>query len=264
MRVDDWTWVDGEDSWVPPAVDFTKPSVARIYDYSLGGKDNYPVDREIAEEFMRVVPDAPAAARANRAFLIDVVRAMSRAGIRQFLDLGTGIPTSPSVHETAWEIDPEARIAYVDNDPVVLAHNRALLWTDPRVAVLPHDLRRPAELMEDPGLQRVLDFTAPIGLLMIAVLHFVDLVSAPPVIDRYLHQLPRGSQVAISVLSSDGIPTDVLRAAETAYGREAATLVYRTRSETLELFHRLEMILPVTAVYRSSTVAVLGGVGRKN
>jgi len=264
MRQDDWSWIDqGDDEWVPPAVDYSKPSVARIYDYGLGGKDNYPVDREVAEKFMKVIPDTRDAARANRRFLTDVVAGMAQAGVRQFVDLGTGIPTSPNTHETARAVHPDARIVYVDNDPVVLAHNRALLSDDPGIVVLAHDLRQPASVLDDRRARALLDFDQPVGVLMIAVLHFVDVAIAPHIVARYLRGMPVGSRLAISVLSSHGIEPAVLRQAEAAYSAVAAHLAYRTKPEVEALFEELEMERPVDDVYRSSTAAVLGGVGVK-
>jgi len=264
VTVDEWGWLEDDDaSWVPPVVDHTKPSVARIYDYGLGGKDNYPVDREVAEKFMAVIPDTRDAARANRLFLTEVVREMAAEGIDQFIDLGTGIPTSPNVHETARELQPDASIVYVDNDPVVLAHNRALLRDDKRVVVLAHDLRQPASVLEDPAVQKLIDWQRPVGVLMIAVLHFVEASVSPLVAERYLRDLVPGSRLAISVLSSDGVDPAVLRRAETAYAAVAASLVYRTRSEFLAHFEGLRLTHPLTDVYRSPTAAVLGAVGTK-
>jgi hypothetical protein len=261
---DDWAWLEDDDaSWVPPVVDHTKPSVARMYDYGLGGKDNYPIDREVADKFMAVIPDTRDAALANRGFLTEAVREMAEAGIDQFVDLGTGIPTSPNVHETARAIHPDAAIVYVDNDPIVLAHNRALLREDRRVVVLSHDLRQPASVLDDVRVKNLIDLGRPVGLLFIAVLHFVEAASSPLIVERYLRDLPSGSQVAISVLSSDGIAPEVLRAAEKAYQGSSASLVYRTRTEVLAHFDGLETVRPLADVYRSPTAAVLGGIGRK-
>jgi len=264
VTVDEWDWLEDDDaSWVPPVVDHTKPSVARIYDYGLGGKDNYPVDREVADRFIQVMPDTMDAARANRRFLTEVVRGMAEAGIDQFIDLGTGIPTSPNVHETARAIHPGASIVYVDNDPVVLAHNRALLSDDPRVLVLSHDLRQPSAILRDPRVVRLLDPSRPVGVLMIAVLHFVESSAGTVIARRYLRDLAPGSQLAISALSSDGIEPEVLRRTEAVYASVAAPLVYRTRSELLAHFEGLEPTRQLADVYRSSTAAVLGGVGTK-
>jgi S-adenosyl methyltransferase len=263
MASEDWSWLDEGDSWVPPAIDLTKPSIARIYDYGLGGKDNYAIDREVADAFMQIVPDTRDAARANRVFLTEVVEEMARSGIRQFLDLGTGIPTSPNVHETARAIVPDARVVYVDNDPFVLAHNRAAMHDDSRSAVLAHDLRQPADVLDDPASRAVLDLGEPVGLLMIAVLHFVEAAVTPVIVQRYLRDLAPGSQLAISALSSDGVPEETLRLTESAYQSSPNRLVYRTRAELEALFDGLELRRPVGDVYRSTSVTVLGGLGVK-
>ncbi|HEY6795621.1 MAG TPA: SAM-dependent methyltransferase [Kineosporiaceae bacterium] len=264
MQSDDWSWIDEDDDWVPPTVDLTRPSIARVYDYGLGGKDNYPVDRELADKFRAIAPDVTEAARANRRFLVEVVTSMAQAGIQQFIDLGTGLPTSPSVHESAWAVQPGTKIVYVDNDPIVLAHNRALMRADERVAVLSHDLRQPASVLADPAVRGLLDFSRPIGLLMIAVMHFVEVASGPAIVGRYVRDLPSGSQLAISSLSSHGIASEVLRRTESLYGASTGTLLaYRNEAEIDALFDRLKMIQPLKEVYRSQTLAVLGGVGLK-
>jgi len=264
QAADDWGWLEeDDDSWVPPVVDHSKPSVARIYDYGLGGKDNYPIDREVADKFMAIVPDTRDAARANRVFLTEVVRSMAEAGIDQFVDLGTGIPTSPNVHETARTVHRDAAIVYVDNDPVVLAHNRALMREDPRTVVLAHDLRQPGTILQDRRVQKLLDPARPVGILMIAVLHFVEAAASPIIAGRYLRDLAPGSRLAISALSGDGVAPELLRQAETAYRAVSAPLVYRTRAELLAHFDGLEMVEPLRDVYRSPTAAVLGGVGVK-
>jgi len=256
----DWDWVDDDSGWVPPPVDTTSPSVARIYDYALGGKDNYPVDREVADRIWAVVPDGHDVARANRRFLLRAVEDMARAGVRQFIDLGTGIPTSPNVHETVWQVEPRARFVYVDNDPLVLAHNRALLHAEPRVVVLPHDLRDPAAVLDDPATRGLLDLDQPVGLLMIAVLHFVDLTAAPHVVARYRHALAPGSRIAISAVTSDGVAPERVRGTLDAYAKVSATLVFRTRAEVEALFDGLDLAEPLADVYRSPHMAVLGGV----
>jgi S-adenosyl methyltransferase len=260
---DDWSWV-ADDDWVPPPVDTSRPSIARIYDYGLGGKDNYPVDREVADRVLAVNPDGRAIARANRRFLVEAVQSMAEAGIRQFVDLGTGIPTSPNVHETAWAVRPDAAIVYVDNDPIVLAHNRALLRAERRVAVLAHDLRDPAAVMDDSRLRSLLDLSQPVGILMVAVLHFVDVASGPRLVSRYLLDLPSGSQLAISAATSHGLDPALVARIVAAYGTDAAaSLVYRTRAEIQALFDPLEMVSPLDDVFRSAHGAMLGGIGRK-
>src|SRR5918992_2765825 len=133
-----------DEEWTPAGIDPTKPNVARVYDYLLGGKDNFAVDRELGEEILRMVPDAKEAGMANRGFLRRAVRYMvSEAGVRQFLDIGSGLPTQGNVHEIAQELEPQARVVYVDNDPVVLVHTRALLENLDTTAVIMGDLCRP-------------------------------------------------------------------------------------------------------------------------
>jgi hypothetical protein len=144
-----------------PASDPAQPAAARIYDYLLGGKDNYAVDRAAAEKVLAVAPDQRWLAQANRAFAIRAVRVLAEAGIRQFIDLGTGFPTSPSVHEAARQADPSARVVYVDHDPVVHAHNTALLATDDRVASVQADIRRPEDVLGHPDVARLIDLGEP-------------------------------------------------------------------------------------------------------
>jgi len=263
MGSEDWSWVDDDSGWVPPPVDTSVPSAARIYDYALGGKDNYPVDRAVAERIWAVIPDGHHVARANRQFLIEAVEAMAHAGIRQFIDLGAGIPTSPNVHETARAIQPESAVVYVDNDPLVLAHNRALLHADPRTVVLSHDMREPSAVLDDPTTRRLVDFDQPIGLLMIAVLHFVDVAVAPHVVERYLSELPAGSHVAITAVTSHGVEPPVLARTLAAYEQVSSRLIFRTHAEIDALFGELALVQPIGDVYRSPNMAILGGLARK-
>jgi len=260
----DWSWVDEVQDWVPPSVDTSKPSVARIYDFGLGGKDNYPADRAVAERFMTIVPDGQATARANRDYLTAAVREMAQAGIDQHLDLGSGLPTAPNVHETARELRPEAAVVYVDNDPVVLAHNRAMLLDDGRISTLNRDMREPLTVLQHPETRRVIDFDRPVGLLLIAVLHFVDVSSAPAIIARYVGALAPGSLVAITATTTDGIDPDILQRTQETYTRATGTaLLHRTRTEFEQLFEGTRLLRPVVEVYRSETIAVLGGMGIK-
>jgi hypothetical protein len=262
-RDDDWAWVEEETrDWVPPVIDATRPSVARIYDYLIGGKDHFAVDRQAAATLEQVIPGAAEVARANRAFLVRTVQEMAAAGIDQFLDLGSGIPTSPNVHEVARAVRPKARAVYVDNDPVVLAHNRALLATDPRIVTVPHDLRDPAAVLADPRVRGVLDLDRPVGLLLIAVLHFVDLSLAPLIVSRYAQELPPGSRVAISAVCRDGMDPDAIRQAEEVYARSSAPVVSRTQVQIEQLFDGLRLLPPgVVDIYRSvGGGGVMGGV----
>ena len=183
-----------------PDIDITKPHIARIYDYLLGGKHNYAVDRQTAEQVLKVIPDAPLGARLNRRFLIESVRWMvQEAGVRQFLDIGSGLPTQQNVHEVAQAIDPDAKVVYVDIDPLVRVHAEALLATNPNTIFLTGDLREPEELLGRPELRDHLDFTKPIALLLVAVLHFIeDNQQAYATVKTLCDALPAGSYLAIS------------------------------------------------------------------
>jgi len=256
-----WSWTEVEDDWVPPPIDLSQPSIARIYDYWLGGKDNYPVDREVADRIAAIDSGGREGARANRRFLVDAVESMARSGIRQFIDLGAGIPTSPNVHETAKAIHPDAVTVYVDNDPIVLSHNRAMTEGEPGVLVLPHDVRDPVSVLDDPRVRSVVDFSRPVGLLMIAVLHFVEVSAAPSVVGRYLRDLAPGSQLVISAASSHGADPDAVAQLKAAYS--AASLIFRTWSEFEALFDGLDMITPVTEIHRFTSGVALGGIGVK-
>jgi trans-aconitate methyltransferase len=180
---------------------------ARIYDYWLGGKDNFPVDRDAAAQVLAVHPAARTTAVENRAFLHRVVRHLAVGqGVRQFLDIGTGIPTSPNTHEVAQAVAPDASVVYVDNDPMVLAHARALMSSTPegRTAFLDADLHDPEAILKDPKVCRTLDFDRPVGLLLMAVLHFFPQdAAAGGIVRRLLDALAPGSFVAISHATYD-------------------------------------------------------------
>src|SRR6202041_1883819 len=161
---------------LPPEIDTSRPHSARVYDYMIGGKNNFAADRETATQVLKHSPNAHTAARENRAFLGRAVRFLAaEAGIRQFLDIGTGLPTTNNVHEVAQSVAPAARVVYADNDPLVLAHARALLTSSPegRTAYIHADLRDPQSVLSNPAVREVLDFGQPIALMLVAVLHFV-------------------------------------------------------------------------------------------
>ena len=230
--------------WVPDEVDMERPSAARMYDYFLGGSSNFAADRKLAQEYMRVLPDMPVIARAQRDVLRRAVRYMAEAGIDQFLDLGSGMPTVGNVHEIAQEINPDARIAYVDIDPVATAHGRALLRTNGRTAVIQADLRDPARILTDPILTGLLDLTRPIGLLMIAVLHFLGDDDAPAeVVAAYRAATAPGSHVAITHATSDYHP-QMAKAAEEVYERASHQMHYRSKREIGALLAGYELVEP--------------------
>src|ERR1700719_4702836 len=188
-------------------IDTSKPHAARIYDYLLGGKDHFAVDRETAEKGIKLIPTGRTAARENRSFLGRAVRFLvAEAGIRQFLDIGTGLPSANNVHEVAQGLVPSCRVVYVDNDPIVLAHARALLTSSPegKTAYIHADLREPERILSDPVTRATLDFSQPVGLMLVAVLHFVPDEAQPRrIVDTLLDALPSGSYLVASHATSE-------------------------------------------------------------
>ena len=169
-----------EPGWVPPEIDTTRANIARVYDYWLGGSHNFLADQDVARAMIAVDPNIRAMMRANRAFLGRAVRYLAReAGIRQFLDIGSGIPTEQNVHEVAQAAASGSRIVYVDNDEVAVAHSRLMLEDNPDATVIQADLREPDKILADPETQLLIDFTQPVALLLLAVLHFVPDAANP-------------------------------------------------------------------------------------
>src|SRR5947208_805756 len=160
-------------SGVPDDIDVTRPSAARVYDYFLGGAHNFEVDRQLAAQIASLTPNLAQTMRANRSFLRRAVRYLVAQGIEQFLDLGSGIPTTGNVHEVAQAANLRARVVYVDNEPVAVAHSRHLLATNPYATIVDADLRRPSVVMRHHETRRLLDFSRPVAVLMVSVLHFV-------------------------------------------------------------------------------------------
>ncbi len=240
----DWSWTSSDDGWIPPEIDASRPSAARMYDYAIGGKDNYEVDRRAVHQVAQLVPEFRAVAQANRGFLIRAVQTMAGLGIDQFVDLGSGIPTTPNVHEVAQAFRPAAKVVYVDNDPIVTTYNRALREPRPGVLALNHDLRRPHSLIDEPSLRTHLDLDRPIGLLLVAVLHFVRREMAVKVLDQYRKLLPAGSHLAISVVCSDGTDPVVVERLEQVFQSSATPFVARSTSQVEQLFDGAALIEP--------------------
>jgi hypothetical protein len=196
-----------------PRIDTAKPHTARIYDYYLGGTDNFAADRRTAERALQSWPAVRTAVRENRAFLGRAVRFLvAEAGIRQFLDIGTGLPSANNVHEVAQGLVPSCRVLYVDNDPIVLAHARALLTSSPEgaTAYIQADLREPERILDDPVTRQTLDFAQPIALMLVAVLHFVPDSDGPRrIVDTLLDALPSGSYFAASHVTPEHDPEGV-------------------------------------------------------
>jgi hypothetical protein len=238
----------GEAATAPPGIDVSRPHPARIYDYFLGGKDNFAADRETAGQVLQNWPTVRTAARENRAFLNRAVRYLAaEAGIRQFLDIGSGLPTASNVHEVAQAIAPECRVVYVDNDPIVLAHARALLTSDPRgaCAYIEADLHEPEKILNHPATQRTLDFSQPIALMLVALLHFVPDEDEPRrIVQTLLDAVPPGSYLAASHVT-DEHNQEGLAGAGRAYSDRGISGALRNPEEFAGLaFAGLDMVEP--------------------
>jgi len=227
-------------------IDVNTPSPARMYDYYLGGKDNFAADRTAAEKALSVVPNGKQVAWANRRFLVRVVKHLARNGISQFIDLGTGIPTSPNVHEVARSINPGSRVVYVDNDPLVTVHSRALLADiDEGIAAIYGDIRYPRNITLDAKVREVIDFSLPVGVLFVAVLHFVTDAEGPcNSVAVFRDRIAPGSFIAISHITSDGTAPEVMATIRDAYSQARAPAIFRDRAEIGAFFAGLEMIRP--------------------
>ncbi len=222
------------------------PSTARIYDYLLGGKDNYPADRAAAAEIAQALPNVRTAFQWNRAFLRRAVRYLvAEQGIRQFIDIGTGLPTVGNVHEVAQAAAPGTRVVYVDNDPVVLAHGRHLLHGVSGTTILEHDLRRPEDILADPELRALIDFEEPVGVLLVAILHFIaDSDDPAGVISKLMEPFPSGSHLVISHGTADAVPG--VNDAAAVYRQSTSSAHVRTREHIERLIGGLELIEPGT------------------
>ncbi|GGT63235.1 SAM-dependent methyltransferase [Streptomyces purpureus] len=225
-------------------IDTSKPHPARMYDWFLGGKDNYPVDEEMARQLLTLDARGRDMARVNRAFMHRATRWLGANGVRQYLDIGTGIPTEPNLHQIAQQVAPDSRIVYCDNDPIVLAHAAALLRSTPEGATeyIQADAREPEAILERAG--KVLDFSRPIALSMLALLHFVsDEDGAYELVERLVEQLPSGSYLVLSHVTGDFDPENAEKAAA-MYRARGLTLRPRSRAELTRFFDGLELAEP--------------------
>lgn len=235
-----------ETEHVPAGVDTTRPSPARMYDFMLGGTHNFQVDRDATHEFAAQFPDLEDAAWANRGFHGRAARWMAvTREIDQFIDIGSGLPTQSNTHEVLHAVNPAARVVYVDNDPMVLATAQELLTGDGTTAVIQADLREPDVLFANPDLRRLIDFDRPVGLLMTAVLQFVD-DSADPwgIVARYVGAFASGSCVAISHITGDKVPPRSIATGVRIYTRASESAFPRTKAEIGRFFDGLEIIPP--------------------
>ncbi|AWK12350.1 hypothetical protein SSP531S_42290 [Streptomyces spongiicola] len=265
-------------AWAPPGIDISVPSVSRIYDYYLGGSHNFEVDREAARRAMRFMPGLPKVMQANRAFMRRAVRYAVSEGVSQFLDIGSGIPTFGNTHEIAQKADPEARIVYVDHDPVAVAHSQAVLEGNDKAGIVKADLRDPADILADGETTRLLDLDRPVALLLVAVLHFLEDSDAPLRSVAALRDgLAPGSLVVVTHASYEGIPLPREQAggAVGVYEDIRNPLVMRSREEIARFFDGFEMVepglvsmpdwRPETSAAQEDPYAFSGyaGVGRK-
>ncbi|MGX1545682.1 SAM-dependent methyltransferase [Streptomyces adustus] len=262
----------GQDGYRAEDIDTSRPHPARIYDYLLGGKDNYEVDAQAGERLAAAAPEVRIGLRANRAFLRRAVRHVVGSGVRQILDIGTGLPTSPNVHEIAQEVAPDVRVAYVDNDPIVKAHGDALLSRSGSTSIVLADLRDPQAVVDHPDVRRVIDLGEPVALLLVAVVHFLTDAEQPgQVVATLRDALPTGSFLVLSHATGDFADRSE---AQAVYNKATATLNLRTRAEVERFFDGFELLEPGLAQVpfwrpdgpppaRSDEIGFYGGVARK-
>ena len=259
----------------PLSIDTSVAHVARVYDYWLGGKDNFAADRRAGEQAIQAYPDIVYSVRANRAFLARTVRYLAKdAGIRQFLDIGTGIPTANNTHEVAQSAAPGSNVAYVDNDPVVLTHARALLVSGEQghTNYIDADLRDTERILTEAAL--TLDFSQPVAIMLMAILQHIDDAEDPyAIVDSLLSAVPAGSYLTISHPAADLAAQQMAQMAERLNKLMAEKVTFRTRAQVAPFFKGLEMVepglvrvqewRPDTEMEAKSPAALWGGVGRK-
>jgi S-adenosyl methyltransferase len=239
----------------PRGVDPNTPSPARLYDYYLGGKNNFKADRDAADRLRAQIPELADAAWANRGFHQRAVRwTAAVAGIRQFIDIGSGLPTQGNTHEVVAEVTSGARVVYVDQDPMVAVHSKALLSSAGNTSVVMADLRMPDRLLEDPDLQALINFDEPIGLLMTAVLHFVADDQDPwAIVRRYVEALASGSYLVLSHGTMDKIPPQTVNVLYEVYSRASEMVYLRDRAGVERFFDGLELVEPFAGAGRALT-----------
>jgi hypothetical protein len=234
-----------EEQPVPPGVDPTQPSPARVYDYLLGGLDNFAADRAAAELMKSMAPELVDAAFANRGFHQRAAKWIAEQGVRQFIDIGSGLPTVGNTHDVVRKVHGDAHVVYVDNDPMVRLHGSHLLGPDDRAAVVLADLRDPESVLGSEPIRRLIDVTKPVGVLMTAVLHFVSDDDNPPaLVARYVDPLPPGSYLAVSHLTADQKPPRAVEAIREAGRLSAGGSYLRSRADLERIIRGLELVPP--------------------
>ncbi|WP_229924483.1 SAM-dependent methyltransferase [Streptomyces sulfonofaciens] len=268
-----------DNGWPADRIDTESAHSARIYDYILGGKDYYPADKEAGDAMAHEWPALPVHMRANRDWMHRAVRYLAcEAGVRQFLDIGTGIPTSPNLHEIAQAVAPDSRVVYVDNDPIVLTLSQGLLSStaEGRTAYVEADMRDPAAILGAPELRDTLDLDRPVALTVIAIVHFVlDKDDARGIVSRLMEPLPSGSYLAMSIGTADFAPDEVARVAR-EYAARNMPMRLRTHAEAEQFFDGLDLVDPgVVQVHkwhpdgtgteriRDEDIAMYGALARK-
>jgi len=264
---------------LPPEIDTSRPHTARVYDYLIGGTSNFAVDRQTAEKVLLNSPNARIAPRENRAFLGRAVRFLTAdAGLRQFLDIGAGLPTANNVHQVAQAVEPSSRIVYVDNDPLVLVHARALLTSAPegRTAYIQADIRDPAAILAAPATRELLDFSQPVGLMLLGILHLLaDADSPAEIVATLLDALPSGSYLVASHLTTEHDRERT--AAGQAVMRDAGMTMQKRDSDVFTeiAFNGLDLVPPGVVLVSEwrpegsqprpspAEVSIYGGVARK-
>ena len=225
--------------------DMSVPNVARIYDYLLGGKDNFAADRKAADALIRAMPSSVPNCLDNRAFLQRAARWLAELGIRQFVDIGSGLPTAQNTHQVVHEVLPDARVVYVDYDPVVVNHAKALLVDKNFVGAIQRDLSRPAEILEDEGLRGFIDFREPVVVLMAAVVHFVSDDQRPyEIVGMFKDAMSSGSYLALTHVTSDHVSRKVRETALDVYKGASAQLTPRSQEQVARFFDGLELAQP--------------------
>lgn len=256
-------------------IDITVPNPARVYDFLLGGKDNFEADRITARAGISAFPNIVESARASRAFLVRVVHYLAMAGIRQFLDIGTGLPSGNNVHEVAQSIVPTSRIVYVDNDPVVLRHAQALLTSRPEgvTRYVQADIRDPEKILREAG--ETLDFSQPVGVLLLGILHFLrDDREAVDIIDTLMGATPSGSYLGICHLTADFYPEMTEMAGRVNERQPHVPLILRNRAQVARFFDGLQLVppglvqcsrwRPGSECEAAAPAALWGGVARRD
>jgi hypothetical protein len=230
------------EEWAPQGIDVSKPSIARAYDVVLHGKDNFEVDRAFVAEIVKVVPEIYDVAAYNREILGRGVRFLTDQGIRQFLDLGSGLPTVQNTHHVAQEHAPESRVVYVDNDPIVLAHGRALLAENDRTTVVTADLRDPRSVLDDPEVRKFIDFDQPVAIMLVGILHHLHDEEDPQgIVDAYMSAVPSGSYLFVTHFCDS---SQDARDAEKQYLALLGTGRFRTPEEITAYFDGFELLEP--------------------